>query len=51
MQSALNSSVLTTTTNSSDRASLYLWYLQYWALCDDLVIFEIIDPDKDILFA
>ena len=21
------------------RASLYVWYLQYWALCDDLVVF------------
>ena len=23
------------------RASLYVWYLQYWALCDDLVAFKL----------
>ena len=23
------------------RASLYVWYLQYWALCVDLVVFMI----------
>ena len=23
------------------RASLYVWYLQYWALCDDLVDFKL----------
>ena len=22
-------------------ASLYVWYLQYWALCDDLVDFKL----------
>ena len=22
------------------RASLYVWYLQYWALCDDLLAFK-----------
>ena len=27
--------------NEFFRASLYVWYLQYWALCDDLVEFKL----------
>ena len=23
------------------RKSLYVWYLQHWALCDDLVVFKL----------
>ena len=54
MRSVLNSSVVWVLAteamwNSSGRkgilfrTSLYVWYLQYWALCDDLVVGSYID--------
>ena len=56
MRSALNSSAVWELTAEGERlfhcgivrgkkeffrASLYVWYLQYWALCDDLVDFKL----------
>ena len=56
MGSALNSSAVWELTTEGERlfhcgivreekkffrASLYVWYLQYWALCDDLVDFKL----------
>ena len=52
MRSALNSSAVWELTTEGERnspgggeeffrASLYVWYLQYWALCDDLVVFKL----------
>ena len=56
MRSALNSSAVWELTAKGERlfhcgivrgkkeffrASLYVWYLQYWALCDDLVDFKL----------
>ena len=55
MRSALNSSAVWELTTEGERlfhcgtvrgkkeffrASLYVWYLQYWALCDDLVDYK-----------
>ena len=56
MRSALNSSAVWELTTEGERlfhcgivrgekeffrASLYVWYLQYWTLCDDLVDFKL----------
>ena len=32
------------------RASLFVWYLQYWALCDDLVDFQTASRGQVLVF-
>ena len=65
MRSALNSSVVWELTTEGERpfhcgivqgkneffrASLYVWYVQYWALCDALVVFKVVRRGQVLVF-